>query len=367
MTGKNILIVSNEPWGDVWFSKHHYALELSKTNQVFFLNSPGSWKLPHLWSNRVIMTRVKDNLEVLSYNNYLPFTGRFEFLRSINNRLIYSLLKKHLRQKNFYPFIFWSFDPIRLEEPGRLHPELSLFYSVDNHSHGTEGDLVRNSDLVLVVTPFLEKKYRELKKPLYLVPHGVPVNRLSTEHILAHKPKKQILFMGSVDHRMNYKQVSMAAEQLPLFTFKMIGKINKSNFTENDHKDFNELEKRPNVIFTGAMSFNLLHGEILDSAVCLLISKQELINNTLNSLKILQYLAYGKPVVSCRFEMYSNSSPGLIYQYSSDEEFVKLVTEKATVPEPDDIKAMRIEYTKQFEYPRLIARIGEYISKHMKR
>src|SRR5688572_25831414 len=40
-TGKSVLIISPEPWKHLFVSKHHYAIELSKRNKVYFLNPPG--------------------------------------------------------------------------------------------------------------------------------------------------------------------------------------------------------------------------------------------------------------------------------------------------------------------------------------
>lgn len=38
LKGKRIVTASNEGWGDVWFSKHNYAYELSKHNEVLFVD-----------------------------------------------------------------------------------------------------------------------------------------------------------------------------------------------------------------------------------------------------------------------------------------------------------------------------------------
>ena len=45
-----IFLTSNEPWGDVWFSKQHYANELAKMgHQVYFLNAPTGWSPKNLF------------------------------------------------------------------------------------------------------------------------------------------------------------------------------------------------------------------------------------------------------------------------------------------------------------------------------
>jgi hypothetical protein len=44
LSGKNILLISPESWGQNHVSKHHYATELSKNNKIYFLNPPSSKK-----------------------------------------------------------------------------------------------------------------------------------------------------------------------------------------------------------------------------------------------------------------------------------------------------------------------------------
>ena len=48
--GQTIFIISNEHWGPVWYSKHHYANELSASNIVYFINPPSKWKFTNLFS-----------------------------------------------------------------------------------------------------------------------------------------------------------------------------------------------------------------------------------------------------------------------------------------------------------------------------
>ena len=48
-----ILVVSNEPWGEVWFSKHNYAFELSRKNRVLFVDPPKRWRPANVFSLRI--------------------------------------------------------------------------------------------------------------------------------------------------------------------------------------------------------------------------------------------------------------------------------------------------------------------------
>ena len=72
LQNKTIVITSNEPWGDIWYTKHNYAAELSKKNKVYFVNPPNSWKIGIRQGYGIKEDIITDNLSVLSYNNYLP-------------------------------------------------------------------------------------------------------------------------------------------------------------------------------------------------------------------------------------------------------------------------------------------------------
>ena len=69
-----IVLVSNEQWSDIWFSKHHYANELSQKNKVLFINPPKQWNIKNVFFNTITTTRISSNLEIVSYQNYFPFT-----------------------------------------------------------------------------------------------------------------------------------------------------------------------------------------------------------------------------------------------------------------------------------------------------
>ena len=68
----SILLISNEPWGDIWFSKHHYANELSANNDVYFIDPPKGWSLSSLFSNQLEIEVINERLKVVRYSNSLP-------------------------------------------------------------------------------------------------------------------------------------------------------------------------------------------------------------------------------------------------------------------------------------------------------
>ena len=69
---QNILIVSNEKWGKMWYSKHNYANELSKNNNVYFLNPAKAFHPFNIFKKNITSYKITDTLTVLEYKNILP-------------------------------------------------------------------------------------------------------------------------------------------------------------------------------------------------------------------------------------------------------------------------------------------------------
>ena len=76
LKNKTILIISPERWGTNFVSKHHYALELAKNNNVYFLNPDGTEKARFKTGGNIFSTPVvlEDNTVVVGSNdNFIYF------------------------------------------------------------------------------------------------------------------------------------------------------------------------------------------------------------------------------------------------------------------------------------------------------
>ncbi|MFN3876464.1 MAG: hypothetical protein ACK4L7_11195, partial [Flavobacteriales bacterium] len=60
-----IVIFSLEPWGDMWYSKHHYAAQLAQDHDVFFVSLPDRWRWTDLFSRRAKVSRVPEGVQVV--------------------------------------------------------------------------------------------------------------------------------------------------------------------------------------------------------------------------------------------------------------------------------------------------------------
>ena len=112
---KNILIISNEAWGSVWFSKHNYAHELSRNNRVIFVDPAGPWRPANLLGSAPSITPIGENLSVLRYRNRLPVLNKWFY--KLNERLVARSVKRELRRSGNPTDVLITFDPTRFTTP----------------------------------------------------------------------------------------------------------------------------------------------------------------------------------------------------------------------------------------------------------
>ena len=354
LSGKNILLFSNEPWGDVWFSKHHYAIALSQHNEVWFINPAEKWHWKNLFRRKPGIVKIQPGLNSVTYQNIFPKTSSSRFLRSVNERIIAKTICQLMGNKKR---VFFSFDPIRFSSPALFNPETAVYYCVDAHEHvAPERELAKNCDLVLIVSEPLREKFTGITTPVKLLPHGIPENPYSLEQRLNPEEKRQAMYMGSIDYRFDFSALHTIATAHPDFTFLIFGFVNRARIGDDDAKVLALCEALPNIRFQGTIPFRKLAPYILESAICLCISKTVRNADTLNSLKILQYLSYGKTVVTNYFHTYEQAPADLLYMADTDDYpsvFASRTDEKST----ESQRRMRIEHAMQFSYPRLIESI----------
>jgi len=350
LQNKTILIVSNEPWGDMWYSKHNWAFELSKHNLVYFVDPPKRWRLKNLFKTKITIQDYTNNLKILNYNNRLPFT-RFNFLFKINETLIFKSLNKFFKDRN--NIIFWSFDPYRLINPKRINKLFSIHFITDKYLMKREQILAENSDYHITVSKELTDILK-VENPLVLS-HGISETEFTANKDIDYK--NFTLYVGGIDYRLDYNLLEQLLIKFPKETFLFIGRL-----SNNDNKIFNDIfiqKKYNNLIHKPPIHFKELKNYIAKAKICLAPMKLDVQGNAINHHKLLQYLAMGKPVLSAQFSDYKNNN--LLIEYNSINEAINKLEQFLKNGEGKELINKRINFAKQFTYQKLINKIENFI------
>ena len=92
LTNKTILIISPQGWGDMFISKHHYAIELAKKgNTVYFLNPPGEGGAVKPGSVEIVA--AAERLYHIRHQIRFPYDLKFHVLP-----VFHVLMRPHIRR-----------------------------------------------------------------------------------------------------------------------------------------------------------------------------------------------------------------------------------------------------------------------------
>jgi len=349
LKNKTILIISNEPWGDIWYSKHNWAYELSKQNMVYFINPPKRWNLKNLFKINITIDEYSENLKIFNYKNWLPFT-RFKLLFELNEIIIYRLLNHFFKAHN--DIIFWTFDPYRLINPNKINILTSIYFIADRYRIQKENTLINNVNQIISVSEELTKNINN--KPILNLSHGISDTEFNEENKIE---GGYILYIGGVDYRLDYELIEKILKEFPNEKFLFIGKISKIQDKSFERIFINK--KYQNLEYKMAIHFKELKNYIAVAKICIAPMKIVVHGNNINHHKLLQYLAFGKPVLSSKFNDYKKNE--LLIEYENNEDAVKKLNILLKETENKDIFNKRINFAKQFLYQNLIKKIEIFI------
>ncbi|MDF1674519.1 MAG: hypothetical protein P1U44_02300 [Vicingaceae bacterium] len=355
LENQTLLVISNEPWGDIWYSKHNWAYELSKKNKVFFINPPIKWKISNLWSFKICIDDYSESLHVLDYQNILPFT-RFSLIYKLNNFIVSKKIKKWLLNNNYKKYIFWTFDPYRFSNPQLFSPILSIYFRVDKYRVQKEKKLLNNIDKLVVTSKELLKDIIFNGSVLELS-HGISSEEFVSTNTVIYE-KDYFLYIGNIDHRLNIELIHRILQEFPNERFVFIGKT--YNLFSESSQDIFYKNKYNNLIVHGVEHFKNLKNYIYYSKACLVPMDLKIHGNAVHHHKTLQYLALGKPVISPIFNDVINKEEYII-SYKNDDEAIEKIKQLPNM-ETNEKVAQRIQFAKQFTYEKLIEKVEQFLT-----
>ncbi|MBN8692175.1 MAG: hypothetical protein J0L69_03210 [Bacteroidetes bacterium] len=356
LENQHILILSNEPWGETWFSKHNYAWELAKKNKVYFINPPVPFRPLNIFSSAIHQEKITDNLYVLTYKNILPVS--VEILRKINEGFVFKRLKNLLDLHNAKQPIFWTFDPSRLTSPELLNCRYTIFHAVDKYRFLRKAEYVitKKADLIICVAEEIAEIYRDKNKNVRVLPHAI-----ASDEIIKQKKQRGSkligVFVGNIDKRIDFAYTAEMIQRFPEVEFHFVGKI--INDGSPSHLVFEKGFK--NVIHHGEKPFKELKKFISQADFCILFKVNEVGGNKISSHKMLQYFAQGKPIFASHLTQYE---PVKHLLYMSDNREITMNSFANFVKHREDDKLFdeRINYAQQHSFENIILKIEGLIA-----
>lgn len=349
-------------------SQIQISLRLARHNRILFINPA----LSPLTPLRRFIKGEKVNISprIQSFGNVtvltpmlLPFKdSRFgsRFSRSLRIRQIRSAM----RELGFV-------DPIlivggaRPDTLGCLGEKASVYYCNDDYSSGVEymglprdwlmkreKETLEKVNLVVVVSPHLLNKKATEHDRVFCIPNGCDADHFGRAAIKSESVPSDmekigrpvIGFMGYINNRIDFDLVRDLSIARPDWSFVFIG---AAMSTVNKQK-LDSIDSLANVHMLGFRDKETLPDYVRAFDVCLIPYADNEFNRASNPIKLYEYLATGKPIVSSRIPAV-DSFKELVYLASDRDEFLQQI-ERALVESDGELQVERMKVARQNDW-----------------
>lgn len=168
------------------------------------------------------------------------------------------------------------------------YDEISGTEWAGKHGERYEQQYLQSVDKVIVTSDGLKSTKSKYNKNCTVVKNGVNLNVFQQENIAKSK-SKNITYIGAVDNRIDQALIANLANQFKDFTFHFYGPVKVA------------VQAFDNVYYHGAIPQEKLPEVLKDAAACIIPFVKNKLTEAIYPLKVNEYLALGKPVVSTDF------------------------------------------------------------------
>jgi hypothetical protein len=303
LEGKKIIIFSPQPWYHINVSKHHYALELSKKNRVYFFTAPSKFGVS---SN---CFPVNELLSVYEYQIPFPRFLRFK-LYGLYVRITAFILQNIIAQKIGSVDLCIDFGCDRfLQNLDFISSQKKIYFRVDDSPDFKPK--LRGADLLLSVSRNIVEKYALQGIKCNYMNHGLAEQFVFQEQYPPKNNSSGGLNAGYAGNilipHIDRESIIRTIVENSSVTFHFFGVDKDAKMTDNQRQWIISLKSQPNVILHGALNTEKLILNFQKIDVFLLCYKTDRnAYHSDNSHKILEYLSTGKVIVSSWIQHYCN-------------------------------------------------------------
>lgn len=327
-----IVAFTPDLWGDLWQPRHHVARGLSEDFKVLWV-SP-LWYV-ETWRNQGVKAIGRRNgLEKVSQNlwTYAPRLPA-DYKRSyVKSGLVPTLFRRYnvwwkkayaakvrqlARSMGMERIVLYVWRPEYAEYIDLIPHDLLCYHIDDEYSFNperdepvsdAERDLLEKADLVFIHSKTLMAKKGHINPNTHQVPNGVDFElyrRVIDQGLpeppgLAAIPHPRIGYMGHIKRHLDLPLLLEIAKSRPEWQLVMIGPVRENH--EDIKDDVAALKRQPNVHFLGGKDATELPRYVNGFDVGIMPYRHTNYTKYIYPLKMHEYFACGKPVISTRLE-----------------------------------------------------------------
>lgn len=272
--------------------------------------------------------------------------------------------------------ILWSYHPFTSTLFEGRHWALTVFDAVDNWCEhpsfaGVKKELTthyacirKNANVIMTVSEALVDFF-EKKEHVYFIPNGVDAKHFSSatcdsgllpSYTASRHPR--IGYHGIIQSRVNFALLQYIAEHRPSWELILAGPVWKEV-----QADLDALLELPNVHYIGPVPYQQLPRLTTCFDCALIPHRVDTLTQTMNPLKIYEYLASGLPIVTTPVPG-SEQFQDLITTVVSPEECITAI-EKELAQQSPQLRQRRIHMAEQHSWHARFETMRTIIERHL--
>ena len=348
-------------FGNDWFaenrtSSHHLARCLSQKYPVLYVEAPGfrtpqatRRDLKKIFRKLVLALRGPRRLSERMWHLTLPqipFHG-LPWVRRLNAAIGGVSCRRAMRRAGMRSPILWFMTPHVQHLTGQLGERFVVYYCIDDFAAlpDIDGRAIAQMDrelsakagqLFVSATHLLNLK-KDLNPTASYSPHGVDFDlfRKAADRSIPIAPGAAALrhpiigFFGSIDAWFDSELLAEAIRAKPDWNFLLIGRV---------AVNIDVLASAPNVTIVGPQPYHSLPDWARAFDVAIIPFRRNRLVMSVNPLKLKEYLATGKPVVSTWMPEVEHFSKYVAVANDS-QTFVEQIEKALSQPSPDGERA----------------------------
>jgi glycosyltransferase involved in cell wall biosynthesis len=387
----NILCFSSTDWHGIWGSRQQVMRRLARRgHRVLFIERPiglEHWlRYPAFrrrkWRRwRQGMQQVEPNLYIASLPLLLPGRYYATSINRFNQQLTRLFAQRFVDQLGLAHPLLWLYNPFQGALIGQFHERLSVYHCIDEWTAGTHGrkwtiirtlenELLRKVDVVFANSPPLYAAKRAENAHTHRIPSGVDLEHFARatqtdEPIpaaLAHIPPPRIGYSGHVNDRLDYAVLEALARARPDWSLVLIGDTHPWT---PDAPPLRTLRAHANVHFLGKQPYAEMPAFLRGLDVCLMPYIDDDRGHYRSPLKLYEYLAAGKPVVSTPHPEVAEFADA-VRQTREPHQFVRAV-EAALAAQSADQARQRMELARPHSWDARVDEMEAILDRYLER
>jgi glycosyltransferase involved in cell wall biosynthesis len=324
--GRSLVCLSNVEWGG-WKQRHHHLMErFARANDVLYVETPGM-RPPNLLSasdlkrmgqrmSRAALATLAPRREeglperLRIYSPVVIPYHRSDGVRRVNTRVLLRDLRRLLASRGMRRPILWVYLPTELilGVARQLTRSLLVYDCADDileFEHAppeladSEERLLQEADLVFASSQRLVAKCRRHNEAVHYVPNAGDVEWFGRESLrsgdppdLAPVPRPRVGYVGAVREWFDWELLEACLRRFSRAHFVLIG----------DRAVSPRLRRFGNLHVLGPRPYAELPAYLGALDVCIIPFRQTPLIRSTHPVKVYEYLAAGKPVVSTPME-----------------------------------------------------------------